>query len=143
MTIFSYQNTFLLNAFVSRLGMCSILYRRLKHIYKCQRLQYTSLKLRIFTQRTLYTSATPFHNVSIRLFTTISLKEVLVCCLKGQHSLTKIQNLKVNNLRFLQLFLQLPESFQGLRKVLYDKKSAKTTKPRSTTLVTFLRHIQN
>ena len=111
---------------VSRLGMFSILYRKLKQVYKCQLLQYTSLILRILTQRTLCTPIITFHKLALRLFTAIKLKEVSICCLKGQHPLTKIQDLKVYTLSFLQLFLELPETFWGLRKVLYSKKSAKT-----------------
>ena len=117
-----------LKSLVSRLGMFSILYRKLKQVYKCQLLQYTSLILRIFTQRTLCTPIITFHKLALRLFTAIKLKEVSICCLKGQHPLTKIQDLKVYTLSFLQLFLELPETFWGLRKVLYPKKSPKITK---------------
>ena len=128
---------------VSRLGMFSILYRKLKQVYKCQLLQYTILILRIFTQRTLCTPAITFHKLALRLFTAIKLKEVSICCLKGQHPLTKIQDMKVCTLSFLQLFLELPETFWRLRKVLYPEKSPKITKHRSTPphLVIFLRDI--
>ena len=132
-----------LNFFVSRLGMFPILQRKLKQVYKCQLLQDTSLILRILIYRSLYPSTITFHKVSIRLFTAILLKEVSICCLKGQHPLTKIQNLKVYTLSFLQLFLQLAESTWCLRKVLYTKKSPKITKPISNPppLVTFCRDI--
>ena len=49
----------------------------------------------------------------------------IICCLKGQHTLTKIQNLKVQSLRFLQLSSELPETFQSLRTTLYSKKRLK------------------
>ena len=48
-----------------------------------------------------------------------------MCCLKGQHPLTKIQDLKVHSLSFLQLFLELSETVWGLRKVLCIFKLAK------------------
>ena len=131
-----------LNFLVSRLGMFSILQGKFKQVYKCQLLQDTSLILRIFIYRSLYPSTITFHKVSIRLFTAILLKEVSICCLKGQHPLTKIQDLKVYTLSFLQLFLQLPETFWGLRKVLYNKKNSKITKSINTPpLVTFCRDI--
>ena len=110
---------------VSRLGMFSILYRKLKQVYKCQLLQYTSLILRILTQRTLCTPIITFHQLALRLFTAIKLKKVSICCLKGQHPLTKIQDLKVCTLSFLQLSLELSEPIWSLRKVLYNKKRPK------------------
>ena len=73
-----------------------------------------------------------FRKVPIRLFTGIQLQSVSICCLKGQHPLTKLQDLKVYTLSFPQLFLQLLETFWGLGTIPYTKKSSKTAKPINT-----------
>ena len=59
------------------------------------------------------------------IFPFIQFMKVLLCCRKDPHTLSKIQDLKVYTLSFLQLSLELPETTWSLRKLLYIKKCPK------------------
>ena len=63
------------------------------------------------------------------LFTAFQLKEISIFCLKGEHPLTKISDLKVHTLSFRSYFYSSQKPSEGLEKFYIKKLSPNITEP--------------